>query len=60
MCPRAVQTRVLLWEAEEGLRVAVMAQVRLMVPKCQYLQPQNRVGDGSRKPPGGAQSPLFL
>jgi len=67
MCPRSVQTRVLLWEAEEGLRV-IRAHVHQRAPEpliasaapCLYLQAQKGLEEGPMEPQGGAQSPVLV
>ena len=60
--PRPAQTRLLLWEAEAGLRGAVRAHVRQRAPvhssapaaPWSHLQAQKGVGHGPMEFQGGA------
>lgn len=61
MFPRSLQTRVLLWEAEEGLLQCMSSRWRQTTNSAAlHLQTQNRIGDGATEPQGGAQSLVFV
>ena len=65
-----MQTRLLPWEAEEGLRVAVRVHVRQTAPERQVSRPpaspwlphqaRKVIGDGWMEPQGGARSLVFV
>ena len=65
-----MQTRLLPWEAEEGLRVAVRVGVRQRAPERQVSRPpaspwlphqaRKVIGDGWMEPQGGARSLVFV